>query len=120
MLTGDAASLIDPFTGEGIGNAMMSGMLAAKIGAEAIHSNDFSKAFLGKYDVAVYSRLWQELNLSRKMQSLVKFPWLFNLVVRKAKTNKELSEMISCMFEDLDLRDKLQQPGFYFRLIFGK
>jgi flavin-dependent dehydrogenase len=30
MLTGDAAMLIDPFTGEGIGNAMMSGMLAAQ------------------------------------------------------------------------------------------
>jgi flavin-dependent dehydrogenase len=29
LLTGDAASLIDPFTGEGIGNAMYSGMLAA-------------------------------------------------------------------------------------------
>jgi flavin-dependent dehydrogenase len=29
LLVGDAAALIDPFTGEGIGNAMCSGMLAA-------------------------------------------------------------------------------------------
>ena len=30
ILTGDAGSLIDPFTGEGIGNALLSGMYAAE------------------------------------------------------------------------------------------
>ena len=51
------------------------------------------------------------------MQKLCKYPWLFNFVVNKAHKNKALRETISCMFEDLDLRAKLRNPLFYFKLL---
>jgi hypothetical protein len=51
------------------------------------------------------------------MQKLCKYPWLFNLVVNKANKNKTLRETISCMFEDLDMRAKLRNPLFYFKLL---
>jgi geranylgeranyl reductase family protein len=117
MLIGDAASLIDPFTGEGIGNAMMTGMLAAQ---QAIASSNFTKASVAVYDTAVYRRLWSELSLSRKMQQLVTVPWLFNLVVNKAQKSKTLQETISCMFEDMDMRERLKQPSFYVNLLLNK
>lgn len=119
MLTGDAASLIDPFTGEGIGNAMESGYIAADIAKAAFENNNFSAEYLSAYDQKVYSKFWQELKLSYKMQQLVNFPWLFNLVVNKAASNKTLSETISCMFNDMDLREKLKSPSFYFKLLFN-
>ena len=119
MLVGDAGSLIDPFTGEGIGNAMMSGMFAAQHAAKCLEAGDFSAEAMAPYDQMVYDRLWPELKLSKRMQEMVKYPWLFNFVVNKATKNKALSEMISCMFEDLDLRERLKKPGFYFRLIFN-
>ena len=119
MLTGDAAALIDPFTGEGIGNAMVSGMLAAQQVETCLSTDNYSGEFLKSYDAKVYERLWSELRLSKKLQQLVKYPWLFNFVVKKAKRNKALSETISCMFEDLDIRVKLKQPSFYFNLIFS-
>ncbi len=117
MLIGDAASLIDPFTGEGIGNAMMSGMLAAQ---QAIASSDYGAKALKQYDTVVYRRLWSELSLSRKMQQLVTVPWLFNLVVNKAQKSKTLQETISCMFEDMDMRERLKQPSFYVNLLLNK
>ena len=120
ILTGDAASLIDPFTGEGISNAMISGMYAAEQAAKAVATENYSAAFLKEYDKMVYKRLGKELNVSARMNQLVNYPWLFNIVVNKAANNKELSEMISCMFDDIDLRKKLKQPSFYFRLLFGK
>jgi hypothetical protein len=40
-------------------------------------------------------------------------------VVRKAARNAALRETISCMFEDLDLRERLRRPGFYVRLLFS-
>lgn len=120
MLLGDAGMLIDPFTGEGIGNAMLSGIIAAQKIADCMEQNDFSRELTAKYDDAVYKRLWSELLLSYRLQQLVKFPWLFNFVVRKANSNSTLRDTISCMFEDVNLRNRFKDPLFYFKLLFGK
>jgi menaquinone-9 beta-reductase len=117
LLAGDAGSLIDPFTGEGIGNALYSGMMAADMITQAIKLQRYDAVFLKEYDNAFYERQWDELKLSHTMQRLCKYPWLFNFVVNKAHKNKALRETISCMFEDLDLRAKLRNPLFYFKLL---
>ncbi len=119
LLTGDAGSLIDPFTGEGIGNAMICGRFAAQAIKKALDTNDFSANTLAQYDEDVYRYLWSELKLSHTMQKLCKYPWLFNMVVNKAAKNKTLQETLSCMFEDLDMRAKFQNPLFYFKILFG-
>lgn len=119
LLTGDAGSLIDPFTGEGIGNAMYSGMLAAAHIQKCLSERKFGSNFNLAYDDAFYSRQWDELKLSHTMQKLCKYPWLFNYVVNKAHKNKTLRETISCMFEDLDMRSKLRNPSFYLKLLWN-
>ena len=118
-LLGDAGSLIDPFSGEGISHAMVSGRHAAIWAAEAVKKNDFSPGFLKNYDKAVYNRLGQELRLSRVMQRLLNVPSLFNIVANRAVNNPTLAETLSMMFMDLDLRERLRQPSFYFKLLFG-
>jgi geranylgeranyl reductase family protein len=119
MLVGDAASLIDPFTGEGISNAMISGRWAAAQAELCLQQQNYSAEFMQDYDKAVYNRLWKELKLSRRMQRLLNYPWLFNQVASKASKNKALAETISCMFTDLDLRERLKQPSFYLKLLFN-
>ncbi len=119
MLCGDAAQLIDPFTGEGIGNAMMSGMYAALQAEVCLKQNNFSATLMEDYDKALYKRLWPELRLSYRLQQLVNVPSVFNYVVRKANSNPTLREAISCMFEDLDVRARLKNPAFYFKLLFS-
>ncbi|HZI23539.1 MAG TPA: geranylgeranyl reductase family protein, partial [Chryseolinea sp.] len=49
LLTGDAASLIDPFSGEGIANAIRSGRIAAAHIFKCFESNDFSESFNEQY-----------------------------------------------------------------------
>ncbi len=120
LLTGDAASLIDPFTGEGIGNAMISGRLAAERVSEAIEQERFDSEFLSAYDSKLQAEVWGELKLSHTLQKLSSKEWLFNWVVKKAASNKELRELITGMFEDIDTRAKLSKPGFYFKLLFNK
>lgn len=120
ILTGDAASMIDPFTGEGIGNAMVCARFAAQTIQKALKEKDFSAQALAAYDQEVYRYLWDELKLSHTMQKLCKYPWLFNMVVNKASKNTTLRETISCMFEDLDMRARFKDPRFYFKILFGK
>ena len=121
ILTGDAASLIDPFSGEGIGNALYSGMLAAAAIQRAVEQKDYSAAFLrAAYDDVVYKRLGDEFKVSATLQRLCKYPWLFNFVVNKAYKSPSLRNTISCMFTDMDLRDRLRKPSFYFKILFNK
>ncbi|MFK7925297.1 MAG: geranylgeranyl reductase family protein [Bacteroidia bacterium] len=117
LLVGDAASLIDPFTGEGIGNAMLSGKIAAEKALLAFEAADLSAAGLAQYDDAVWKKMWRELQLSHQMQKLVNYPWLFNFVVNKANKNSSIQTMLTMMFENLDIRKELKKPSFYWRLL---
>lgn len=118
MLTGDAASLIDPFTGEGIGNALFSGMLAAEAAVKALAANRCDAAFLREqYDDVLFRRLGDELKLSYTMQRLTRFPWLFNLVVNKARKSESLRRTLTSMFADLDMRALLRSPSFYWKIL---
>lgn len=119
LLVGDAGHLIDPFTGEGISHAMISGVHAADTAAEALRSGMPDAAALKAYDARVWKRLGKELAISTRLQQLAGKPWLFDLVVGKAARNPMLADTISSMFNDLDLRERLKKPSFYFKLLFG-
>lgn len=119
ILTGDAGSLIDPFTGEGIGNALYSGMLAAETISKAISVKQFDNKILSEYETKLYFNLNKELSLSRGIQKLAHHAWLFNLVVNKARKNSMLRETMTCMFDDIDIRERLRKPSFYFKLLFN-
>lgn len=120
MLVGDAASLIDPFTKEGIGNAMLSGALAGYQAAECLRSGAFGAEVTGAYDNEVYRRLWNELDLSRRLQRLVSVPWLLNLLAHKAERSPTLRDTLPLMFDDLDARSRLHRPGLYLKVLFNR
>lgn len=117
MLLGDAAALIDPFTGEGIAQAMQSGRIAALVAEEALQSGEFTHT-LKQYDELVYKKVWNEARLSYLMQKLSKRTWLFNLVVGKASRNPEIQNLITSMFSNINLRKQFLNPMFYLRLLF--
>ena len=121
LLTGDAASLIDPFTGEGIGNALYSGMLAAFAIEELLKAGKYDAASIKeKYDDVLYKRIGDELKMSALLQRLSRYPWLFNFVVKKAHKSHTLNTALTSMFTDIDLRKQLRKPSFYAKIIFNK
>ena len=53
LAIGDAARLIDPITGGGIANGMISGKFAAQVSKKAIQENDYSEQMMKNYDLMV-------------------------------------------------------------------
>lgn len=121
MLTGDAASLVDAFTGEGIGNALFSGMIAAEAAAKAVQANNYSASFLKEHFAnELFRRIGDELHLSQKMQGLVRYPWLLNLVINKAIKSPSLQKTMSSMLANVDVRALLRKPSFYWNILVNK
>ncbi len=118
MLTGDAASLIDPFAGEGIGNAMFSGIAAGQWAVQAAASRDYSAAFLSGYEREVLRALRSELRLSYYMQRLGSRQWLLDAVVGRVARSPELTRAVTLMMDDERSRLKLVSPLFYLKLLF--
>jgi len=77
LLTGDSASLVDPFTGEGIYNALRSGEIAANQIRACFEVHDFSAKYLKAFDKALYNELYPDLKASKWVRRLVRH---FNLV----------------------------------------
>ncbi|MFX0107940.1 MAG: NAD(P)/FAD-dependent oxidoreductase, partial [Candidatus Hodarchaeota archaeon] len=50
LLVGDAAGFVDPMMGEGIAYAMKSGVFAAEIIRDAIHTSHHEESFLQRYE----------------------------------------------------------------------
>lgn len=118
LLTGDAASLIDPFSGEGIANAIRSGRIAASHIIKSFEHHDFSKSFNTQYDKEIYRRMWKELKLSRGLQRLCQYPFIFNFIVRKANRNPEVQQWLVDSLANIDQKKMLVNPGFYYKLLF--
>ncbi len=117
MLIGDAASLIDPFTGEGVGNAMFSGRLAAKYAKQAIKTNDLSANFLSQYEKELRQLLTGELKTSRRLQIIGRNYTLLNFIVKKAAAKQEVAKIISGMLANEDAKQQFFSPLFYLRLL---
>jgi geranylgeranyl reductase family protein len=83
LLCGDAASLIDPFSGDGIGNALVSGDLAAKHILKHRKDMLFSESNNKRYDQSVYASIWNDLRKSTYALRIVsRFPFLTDWGIR--------------------------------------
>ncbi len=113
LLLGDAASLIDPLSGEGIGTAMISGKHAAKVAMEALERGDFSEEFLKKYDNDLWEEIGPEIEANYKLQKLGKrFPFLIDKLIGKAKKDEKFRKRIENMLPYTGGREEMGKDGF--------
>ncbi|HEX7071342.1 MAG TPA: NAD(P)/FAD-dependent oxidoreductase [Rhodothermales bacterium] len=117
MLVGDAASLVDPFAGEGIGNAMLSGRLAAETVVRAAESQRGSYDVLKAYPKSVMNALKGDLRLSYRLQRLGNWKWLLNGVIQKGSRSQDLTRVMTGMFNDGHHARRLLSPLFYVRVL---
>lgn len=118
LLAGDAASMIDPLSGEGIGNAIRCGRIAAEHAIACFQENTYSAAFNKKYDKEVYRRMWRELRISRIMQKIFSHGWVLNLIVKNANKSSYLKRILTdALGNSTKKKYMLLTPTFYYELL---
>ncbi len=70
LLVGDAASLVCPTSGEGIGSGMISGYVAAKFLQRAVEQKNFSEEMFINYNREIHKRLRSEEKFYRFVNSI--------------------------------------------------
>ncbi|MCC7272476.1 MAG: hypothetical protein IT561_07400 [Alphaproteobacteria bacterium] len=118
MLLGDAAGLIDPFTGEGIGNAMFAGRRAVAVAARALEEGDTGAASLARYDDALWGEIGDELAVSTRLQKIARFRPLLEFTIGRAARSHQVRDMICAMIANELPRKALTSPAFYLNLLF--
>ncbi|MDE2745388.1 MAG: NAD(P)/FAD-dependent oxidoreductase [Chloroflexota bacterium] len=79
---GDAAGLVDPLSGEGIGNAIRSAQLAAQASLKLLSGE---VADLSDYQRAIESEIEPELRVARQLQALFhQSPWPYVQLLRRS------------------------------------
>lgn len=96
MLCGDAASLIDPLSGEGIGQAMVSGRYAGWQAKKCFDENNFSASLIKQYDHQVYAKFWKRHRKNYAIQRIIADrDWLVNGIFNAANKNSFVRKMIT-------------------------
>ncbi len=98
LLVGDAASLIDPFTGEGIGNALTSGKLAAGVICDAVKRGDFSYKTLRNYEVEINRKMGKGFRMQQLAVWIMKSKLLFRALMRELSENTKDSKLVFSSF----------------------
>ena len=77
LLIGDAGYWVDPLSGEGIHNALKTGMIAAEIVSEGIRTNNLTRTFLKKYEQTAWGELGPTIKRSLTfVMGMRHVPWL--------------------------------------------
>jgi geranylgeranyl reductase family protein len=99
LVAGEAAGSTYAFTGEGIGKAMETGILAAETISEARDTLLTEAQARAKYEGAIHE-LKPRFDLYESASSANKYPWLIDLVIRRANTNPRILKRLAEVLEE--------------------
>lgn len=94
LVAGDAAGLVNPLSGEGIGSALESGELAAAHALAALETGDFSARALAPYSQALEARYRADQRAARILRLALNLPRLLNRTFRRLQEDRELALLI--------------------------
>ena len=117
MCVGDSASLVDPFSGEGIGNALLSAKMTSKHFDKNVHADGFTEECAIEYMIDLWDTLGSELKNSKTLQRVMKWKMLTNWFVKKASKKEEIGKMMSEMIASKETQKMLWSPWFLMKTL---
>lgn len=100
LIVGEAAGLVDPITGEGIGLALRSGWLAARVASYALSVGDFTTLPLKVYEDALRHMFGEYFVGARQFLSWLDEPGVTDWLIQESKSNPAVSRALKLAIID--------------------
>jgi geranylgeranyl reductase family protein len=117
LLVGDAAGFLDPFTGEGIYDALKGAQLAAPVVSAALRSCDTSAAGLEPYRVARRRAFAAKRQVCWIVQAFIHSPVLMDYVTARLDRREEVARTLTGVLGDIRPASQALSPLFLTRLL---
>jgi len=98
LLCGDAAHLVNPLSGEGVGNAIRSGRIAAEHIAICMKTNIFTQENNQKYYDAIKKSMFKEMDVHKWISKAISFSPLFNFALSNKNLTRFLKKILAGNF----------------------
>lgn len=100
LLAGDAAGFFDPFTGEGIFDALTGGILAGEVLADALAEGNLTAARLAEYDQRRKDALHAKRRAAQIVQLFVRSPRLMDYALTRIATRPRVAATMTGVLGD--------------------
>ncbi len=117
MLVGDAASFLDPFTGEGIYEALKGAALAAPVASAALLAGDTSATALNEYRRARRRAFTAKRQVCWIVQGFIGAPPLMNYVTDRLARREDLGLTLSGVLGNFRPATQALSPVFLVKLL---
>lgn len=117
LLVGDAASFLDPFTGDGIYEALRGATLAAPVVSRALTAGDTTAAALDPYRIARRRVFTAKREVCWIAQGFVNAPPLMNYLTERLSRREELGLTLSGVLGNFRPATQALSPLFLARLL---
>jgi menaquinone-9 beta-reductase len=117
LLVGDAASFLDPFTGEGIYEALQAAQLAAPVASAGLKAGDASGDALDPYRFARRRAFTAKREVCWIVQGFISAPPLMNYVTDRLSRREDLGLTLSGVLGNFRPASQALSPLFLARLL---
>ena len=117
LLVGDAASFLDPFTGEGVYEAIRGAMLAAPIAAAALRAGEVTAETLIPYRAARRRAFWARRRVGWLVQAFIDTPPLMDYATTRLDRRPAVATTLAGVLGGLSPAGQALSPLFLARLL---
>ncbi len=119
LIAGEAAGVVNPLTGEGIGPAMLCGELAAEHALQALEQGTLSAKALRAYGAHFHRTFDAPHRAAFLARTMLSRNWILNQAIRRAATDEDYGHRLNDVISGRLSTAELLKPVMAFKTLLG-